>query len=61
MTHLQKQTNATTREGITISRMACVNDPFLRGHIVDLKTFREATENGVTTCKKCQKIANRIK
>lgn len=59
MIHLVKQTDAITREGISLKRMACVNDPFVRGRIVTLDEFKTAMQSGKTCCKKCQKIALR--
>jgi hypothetical protein len=59
--HLVKQTDSISKEGISIKRMACVNDPFVRGYIVTLDEFNSAMQAGKTCCKKCQKISLRYK
>jgi hypothetical protein len=61
MIHLQKQSPAITREGISLIRMACVSNPFIRGRIVTLEAFNQAVIEGKQCCKKCKRIYDRYK
>lgn len=56
MVHLNKLTLTKSREGIELDRLACVNDPFVRGLTVFTEEFGYHIVNGSRCCKKCLKI-----
>lgn len=61
-THLKKQTLSTTKEGIQLDRLACVNNPFIKGHTEGKEAFQKRfAEKPETCCKKCISIAKRLK
>jgi hypothetical protein len=56
MIHLNKNTELTV-SNISLNRLACVKDPFMRGRILGLIEFREKMKsNPGDCCKKCSKI-----
>jgi hypothetical protein len=58
MIHLTKSTS-TKADGISLSRMACVNSPFIRGYIASQEEFMKAVRENRQVCKKCLAIAKK--
>jgi DUF917 family protein len=54
MTHLIKSTTVVMQGGASVIRMACVNNPHIKGSMVNAEKF--ATIPVEKRCKKCQAI-----
>jgi hypothetical protein len=60
MIHLEKQTS-TIVQSIQLNRLACVNNPFIKGAILKLEEFKNrASANPDICCKKCLSILSKI-